>query len=414
MHSYRALSLSCLLIFSHAFAGEGFPRFMHGIFGAQKSSAADLLAGLAMVMNTEFFKNPLNLAISGDDIEGVRKLAQSGQRITGEHLHFAVFQSVERSINGDMVKLLIDHKAPAGFKPGKNGTTSLMMAARGNRPDLVEMLHDAGAVPNVIDNDGDTALHYAARCDADDAARYLLENGAYADPFNYSDCTPAHIAAASNSAKVLHVLAGRANFSLRHPVLKKTPLAFALWKKSEEAALMLIEMKAGIETPGSKDKTPLHMAAGKGLISVLRALLPLVACDVQDARQRTPLVYALLKGQAPTAEILIDTGVLVDPANLVGNTALHVAAAKDMVGIVRELLARGAKQMQNMHGKYPKDYTANPEIFAMLELKEEHISVPMSSSSLRSAGQSSQSDDSIYSEEGSEGSGDDSRSCDQE
>lgn len=385
MHTYRALSLSCLFVFGHAFAAEGF--FMHGLYAAPKQSVEKLLdEALSTARKMEFAANPLTIAINADDSERVCGLIQGGQQVDGLQLHLAVLNSVVQKNDGRVVKLLIAQKAPVDFKVEKIGTP-LMIAASKNRVDLVAMLLEAGAVPNMIDKNGNTALHYAAIHNAGGAARCLLDVGrAFGAPCNHLDFTPAHLAAINNSVRVLGVLADhadyRADLSLRHPVSYRTALALAFRQESEDAALVLIKKRAGIETPDREGKTPLHEAAGVGLVRALRALLPLVACNVQDEQQRTPLMYAVLERQVPAVDILLEAGARVDLPDYMGNTALHIAAVLDMVDIVGKLLARGASPFaQNKNGIYPKDYTKNPAILKLLESQEKRATTPESSSS---------------------------------
>ena len=70
------------------------------------------------------------------------------------------------------MKLLLDHDAYIDTA-SPNGTTPLMMAARGNHPSTVTLLLDQGADPQVKNQLGITALEFAKHYNAPDAIEIL-------------------------------------------------------------------------------------------------------------------------------------------------------------------------------------------------------------------------------------------------
>jgi ankyrin repeat protein len=59
-----------------------------------------------------------------------------------------------------------------------NGTTALMMAARGNHSDTVRVLLEHGADPNLHNELGGTALQWALAKEYHGTAELLRQNGA--------------------------------------------------------------------------------------------------------------------------------------------------------------------------------------------------------------------------------------------
>lgn len=82
-------------------------------------------------------------------------------------LHYAAANG-----HDDIVQLLIDHSAYLDT-PSPNGTTPLMMAARGNHIKTMKVLLDAGADPRIKNQIGMSALDFAKQYHAKDATEGL-------------------------------------------------------------------------------------------------------------------------------------------------------------------------------------------------------------------------------------------------
>ena len=63
------------------------------------------------------------------------------------------------------------------FMTEKN-VSPLILAARNGHQDVVKLLLDKGAEPNMADQNGDTALGYAARGGHKDVVQLLFDRGA--------------------------------------------------------------------------------------------------------------------------------------------------------------------------------------------------------------------------------------------
>lgn len=335
--------------------------FCAHVFGASSMPSLDDV-GEALLMMC-----PLSQAIVANKPKTVERYLQHGMKLHPGHLHIAVgralqFDDAEGGV--ETVRILLQHGVPVGTK--RKGATALIAACVKNKLSLVQMLCDAGASLQSVDLQGGTALHCAAFFDVADSARYLLQRGAYADPRDVKDFTPLQLAALNGSARAASVLADFADVRAYDPT-GRTPLLIAMHMKQELTALALIEKNAAVEVPDAKGKTPMHIAAKKGMLIALQALLQVAPCDVLDGHKRTPLVSALLCKQVGAARLLIEAGVRLDIPNHKGNTPLHIAAAHNMVDIVNLLLARGAAiHARNASGKYPYQLATESALAAKL------------------------------------------------
>ena len=83
--------------------------------------------------------------------------------------------------NTDVMKAILGHGVHADVRCPLGGCTALHRAACANEVGAVELLLDAGADVNAVDNDAQTPLHVAAHFGSSDTSRVLLQRGASVD-----------------------------------------------------------------------------------------------------------------------------------------------------------------------------------------------------------------------------------------
>jgi len=86
---------------------------------------------------------------------------------------------------------------------GEDGYTALMSASGTGYTDIVKMLLEAGADPNIISESGTTALMDASYMDNTDIVKMLLEAGADPNLKNEYGATALDAGASENSAKII-------------------------------------------------------------------------------------------------------------------------------------------------------------------------------------------------------------------
>lgn len=115
-------------------------------------------------------ENAMMLAALNGDLDLVKLLIDKDAEVNKKGwapLHYAAANG-----HDDIVQLLIDHSAYLDT-PSPNGTTPLMMAARGNHITTMKVLLDAGADPRIKNQIGMSALDFAKRYNAKDATEGL-------------------------------------------------------------------------------------------------------------------------------------------------------------------------------------------------------------------------------------------------
>ncbi|GLU35653.1 ankyrin repeat domain-containing protein [Trinickia caryophylli] len=165
----------------------------------KSDNVAKLLAGAANVDLEKVDKadeTALMLAALNGDTDLVKLLIDKGAEVNKKGwapLHYAAANG-----HDDIVQLLIDHDAYLDTA-SPNGTTPLMMAARGNHITTMKVLLDAGADPRVKNQLGLTALDFAKRYHAKDATQGLEDM--FARDAAAAGASGASAATGQNSAK---------------------------------------------------------------------------------------------------------------------------------------------------------------------------------------------------------------------
>jgi ankyrin repeat protein len=181
----------------------------------------------------------------------------------------------------------------------------LVVAVAGGHLPVVEALVDAGQAPSEVDHLGQTATHLAAGHGHAALVRYLARAGAPVDALDGSG---------------------------------QTPLLLAVEGGHHDAALALLDAGASLALPRTpkgryllegSGHAPLHAAAARGDVALVRALLARGA----DPNQTIDLTGFRRPGEGSTDPRLADDGC----------TALHLAARAGQVVVVNLLLEGGAE-----------------------------------------------------------------------
>jgi ankyrin repeat protein len=120
-------------------------------------------------------------------------------------------------------------------------------------------------------------------------------------------------------------------------------LADAIESGRRAAAIELIKEGADVNSAQGDGTTPLHWAAYKLDLELVRLLLDRGArADVQNSYAASPLAEAVKGGNVELVKILLDAGANVDAQNADGETTLMLASRAGGVAVAKLLLAHGA------------------------------------------------------------------------
>jgi len=134
--------------------------------------------------------------------------------------------------NYDVVKQLIDHGAKANLVEDGHGLRRnyypLIVAAQKRKPEIVQLLLDAGAHVDVRDEDDSTPLYIACRNGRSDIARLLIEAGADVNARGAGGWIPLHWACYHGYPETVHLLLDHGAEPVIKDVHGQTALAITL------------------------------------------------------------------------------------------------------------------------------------------------------------------------------------------
>ena len=165
--------------------------------------------------------------------------------------------------NVDMVRLLIDAGADINEREQEDQFTALSVAVQQEHKEVVILLLNSGANPNLEDENGSTPLDWSSLGKNLEIARLLLQSGAKVNP--------------KNGAKFLHWIVGQEGEDL------------------EKVELIPLFLAAGsnVNSRNSEGYTALHTAAMCSNVEIVRALLAAGAdVNAKDHLNRSTLWWA--------------------------------------------------------------------------------------------------------------------------
>ncbi|KAK0632450.1 ankyrin repeat-containing domain protein [Immersiella caudata] len=308
--------------------------------------------------------------------EIVRLLLQKGadpnEKPEGDdHTLVAVIGSdLDSGVMMDVVRLLIEHGARVDQQDaaGTWRSNPLSRAAGKGNKELVQLLLDKGAPPNIGNGATDIPLYVAAYEGNEEILKVLIERGADVNIPGTWDWTPLH--ASYDHFDIVKTLLE--NGAEINSLSKTGTVTYLASKHNQDDTLRVLlshstkpnlELETtfgeGLNLDEFEDgMTPLCIACKNGHVNIIRLLLQ----NGADADHRTkdgsfPLEFCLdTNGGEPAAvmEALLEFRPNLEMADDHGNTVLHNISNRTDVAVVKMLYTAGAQiNVINKEGKSP-------------------------------------------------------------
>ena len=244
----------------------------------------------------------LLLAIAGDAYLLVRQhekkprpeAAQQLLKLRGYEFDVKSFHAAARA--GDMMAItaFLDGGININAQEADEGRTALISAAARGDLEVVNLLLQRGADPNVTDNIGDTALLHALEARYDQVEQVLL-NHPKLDPH----------------ARGLNGV---------------TTLSKYVWRERKDAVQKLLDRGADVNAQDNHGDGPLHGAAQTGNVEILDLLLAKGANpNLMNKEGGTPLMWAVVFDREDAARRLLERGADASLKDADGHTARYWA-----------------------------------------------------------------------------------------
>ncbi len=222
------------------------------------------------------------------------------KELTALNFQFNADDFVRSAAEGDQKALGLF--LAAGFdinKPNTAGYTGLMVAAERGRADIVKLLLDHKADPNVAGRDGSTALMLAAENNQPEILKLLINRGADPNRQDNNGWTAVLKAAYQGNPKCIEVLASQSKLEVDRALLVATLM------EKKDAVKALLDNGAEVDFRASDGRTSLILAAGKGNKDLVEVLLQAGAdASLTDQGGQTAQAVAAAKGYNDIADLL--------------------------------------------------------------------------------------------------------------
>ena len=209
--------------------------------------------------------------------------------------------------------------------------------------ELVQVVLESGADVNHTEDSGDSVLHMAGTIGDKEIIELLIQHGA--DPLAQSSKGTSVLVRAciSNDADMVKLFLDAG----ARPELDRStipPMHMAALKGSVAVLKLLLEAPSSmIETRQEHGYTPFLAAVDGGQVSAIELLLAHKAdTTLHENRGRNALHIACTGGKPPIVEYLLAKGFDVHKVSREGLSPIHIAAMVNSVGTLDLLLARGA------------------------------------------------------------------------
>ena len=287
--------------------------------------------------------NPLHKAVSENDLEKVRALAYTDDRLneTEEARGSTPLAEAIEHGNREIVAVLLDAGARINVRSSW-GRTALMFLSEASSSELVRDLISAGAKLNARDDRGDSPLMSAAGSAPSTVLTELIRAGARIDATNSAGETALFVAARSNNPEAVKLLIDAGvNVNARNDE-GQTALMTIVAAGSFEKVKTLIERGADTSLIDDDGRTALMLAAFNEDPRVTEFFLNGSKIDARDNDGDTALLFASERDSEKNVLLLIHAGAQIDAKDKEGRTALLRAAISGQVENVKVLLDAGA------------------------------------------------------------------------
>ena len=248
--------------------------------------------------------------------------------------------------NGDYetVRWLVEQGLDVNHS-NKDGFTAAHCAALKGNLNVLKLLHNSGANIQQQNNRGKNSIMFALSGTGDsDTVRWLLEQGVNVNHSNKDGLTAVHYAAQQGNVNVLKLLQHRGANIDQVDSTGTNSIMFSLTNGDCETVRWLTENGVDVNVSDYEGITAVHGAACLGKLEVLK-LLHKSGANIRQKNsygQNSIMLASTGTSDCETVRWLIEHGVDVNDSDKLGKTAVHYAAQKGNIDVLKLLHNKGA------------------------------------------------------------------------
>ena len=219
---------------------------------------------------------------------------------------------------------------------------------------------------------GSGLIHAAACHGSPEVVTFLMNRGNGVNLRGHLGKSPMHCAIADrkkNSAEILQILIEAVGAKINSKDADGDTLLHYAVGRDIKLVEILVKHGAKVGLKNIWGETPLHVAAERGDIQIMKYLLNHKAdIDARDNNDESPLRHALM-GRDPEKAVsfLLSSGANPDDPDSKGNTTLHCAAASGEDKVALKLIKAGAdRSIRNADGLTASDIARDPAVSGKL------------------------------------------------
>lgn len=295
----------------------------------------------------------LRLAIDVPNIEAVELVLQYFRRasLVPDHPSRDLLTRAVRYQNRGLVQIMLRYRYLFDM------SSALIASVEASNIDICEDLLTCGADVGVLSKSNETVLHMAAATNSARLVALLLRWNASVNAVDASNRTALHLAAERGYSDVAQVLLKNSASLTARDRSGRSSFFAACAEGRRDAARLLWFSGADLKERDASGRSVLHAAASSGHEEIFEMLLSAgMSIEPKDHYGITPLQEAAEQGWALIVERLLDLGVNVEAKCTGGASALHFActATNAPEAVVQLLLQRGADlRVQDALGRTP-------------------------------------------------------------
>jgi ankyrin repeat protein len=256
------------------------------------------------------------------------------------------------------------------------GQTPLLRASYFGHLRIVEALLSATRLPNAKTKAGWTAVYTALQQKNPEVAEYLVRKGVDCESKSDFGIAPIHLAAENGQVGIMSTLLSvGADANMRTERFKHTPLLIGAQNGHESVVDLLLKSDADPTIRTTTGWSSLHAAATSGNVQIFRKLQQYFELlnPVND-QLYTPIHEAAAKGNIEIVKLLLDNDVRVDVQDSARWQPLHCAADANQMEVFCLLLERGADVDERDGGGHTAAHLAAGKGYVQIlqKLQERH------------------------------------------